>query len=90
MNASMITPSFEQRVRERAYHLWESEGRPSGRHAEHWLRQRTGDARRDRTRRAASKPRQAESRAEEDGAQRRPSRPPRRRGDHELKLRRAG
>ena len=36
MNASMIFPSFEQRVRERAYHLWESEGRPSGRHAEHW------------------------------------------------------
>ena len=24
-------------MRERAYHLWESEGRPSGRHAEHWL-----------------------------------------------------
>ena len=37
MNASMIIPGFEQRVRERAYHLWESEGRPSGRHAEHWL-----------------------------------------------------
>jgi hypothetical protein len=37
MNASMIFPTFEQRVRERAYHLWESEGRPSGRHAEHWL-----------------------------------------------------
>jgi hypothetical protein len=37
MNASMIYSGFEQRVRERAYHLWESEGRPSGRHAEHWL-----------------------------------------------------
>jgi Protein of unknown function (DUF2934) len=37
MNASMIYSGFEQRVRERAYHLWEGEGRPSGRHAEHWL-----------------------------------------------------
>ena len=36
MNASMILPAFEERVRERAYHLWESEGRPAGRHAEHW------------------------------------------------------
>lgn len=26
----------ETRVRERAHHLWEQEGRPSGREAEHW------------------------------------------------------
>ena len=28
---------FESRVRARAYALWESEGRPAGRDAEHWL-----------------------------------------------------
>ncbi len=29
---------IEQRVRERAYAIWESEGRPQGRHREHWWR----------------------------------------------------
>jgi hypothetical protein len=29
---------IEDRVRERAYHLWESEGRPQGREFEHWQR----------------------------------------------------
>ncbi|MCD2324304.1 DUF2934 domain-containing protein [Sphingomonas sp. IC-56] len=28
----------EHKVRERAYALWETEGRPSGRHEEHWHR----------------------------------------------------
>jgi hypothetical protein len=28
----------EQRIRERAHCLWEEEGRPEGRHAEHWQR----------------------------------------------------
>ncbi|MCK0196934.1 DUF2934 domain-containing protein [Ancylobacter sp. 6x-1] len=27
----------EQRIRERAYHLWMEEGRPHGRHADHWV-----------------------------------------------------
>jgi hypothetical protein len=27
----------ERRVRERAYAIWEREGRPQGREAEHWL-----------------------------------------------------
>lgn len=27
----------EAMIRERAYHLWEAEGRPSGRHEAHWL-----------------------------------------------------
>jgi hypothetical protein len=27
----------EHRVRERAYDLWESSGRPDGKDAEHWL-----------------------------------------------------
>jgi hypothetical protein len=33
-------PSVEQRVRERAYALWEQAGRPSGRDAEFWQRAR--------------------------------------------------
>ena len=28
----------EQAVRERAYAIWEEEGRPGGRHLDHWLR----------------------------------------------------
>lgn len=28
----------EHKVRERAYALWETEGRPSGRHEDHWHR----------------------------------------------------
>ena len=28
----------EQAVRERAYAIWEEEGRPEGRHLDHWLR----------------------------------------------------
>ena len=36
MNEAFNTPGFEQRVRDRAYALWESEGRPSGRDTEHW------------------------------------------------------
>jgi len=30
----------QQRIRERAYHLWESEGRPEGRDADYWERAR--------------------------------------------------
>ena len=36
MNEAFNTTGFEQRVRDRAYALWESEGRPIGRDAEHW------------------------------------------------------
>jgi hypothetical protein len=28
----------EQRIRERAYRIWEEAGRPDGRAVEHWLR----------------------------------------------------
>ena len=28
----------QQRVKQRAYEIWESEGRPSGRHDDHWSR----------------------------------------------------
>jgi hypothetical protein len=37
MNETMDIAGFEQRVRERAYALWENEGRPHGRHVAHWL-----------------------------------------------------
>lgn len=33
-----------QRIRERAYHLWESEGRPEGQDTEYWERARELDA----------------------------------------------
>lgn len=33
-------PAREQRIRERAYHLWEQEGRPHGRDREFWERAR--------------------------------------------------
>jgi len=31
-------PDREERIRERAHQLWEQEGRPDGRHADHWER----------------------------------------------------
>ncbi len=31
----------ERTIRERAYILWEEEGRPNGKHLEHWLRAET-------------------------------------------------
>lgn len=33
-----MTPEREARIRERAYHLWEEDGRPEGRDAEFWER----------------------------------------------------
>jgi len=33
-------PAREQRVRERAYHLWEADGKPHGRDADYWERAR--------------------------------------------------
>lgn len=35
---SNVFEGFEEVVRARAYAIWESEGRPNGRDAEHWLR----------------------------------------------------
>ncbi|HTQ35645.1 MAG TPA: DUF2934 domain-containing protein [Steroidobacteraceae bacterium] len=32
----MSTPQDTQRIRTLAYHIWEQEGRPDGRAAEHW------------------------------------------------------
>ena len=31
---------LERRIRERAYFIWQEEGRPDGRHLEHWERAR--------------------------------------------------
>jgi hypothetical protein len=39
-NPLAIDPLREQRVRERAYHLWETEGKPHGRDVEYWERAR--------------------------------------------------
>jgi hypothetical protein len=40
-NPLAVDPGREQRVRERAYHLWESDGKPHGRDVEYWERART-------------------------------------------------
>jgi hypothetical protein len=32
----ILSAAEEQTVRERAHAIWEAEGRPQGRHAEHW------------------------------------------------------
>jgi hypothetical protein len=36
----MTDPEREHKIRERAYHLWESEGKPHGRDVEYWERAR--------------------------------------------------
>src|SRR3978361_1410362 len=40
LNPLAIDPDREQRVRERAYHLWEVDGKPHGRDVEYWERAR--------------------------------------------------
>jgi hypothetical protein len=39
-NPLQDTPEREQRIRERAYHLWEDDGCPAGREQEFWERAR--------------------------------------------------
>ncbi len=39
-NPLEFDPAREQRIRERAYHLWEADGRPHGRDQEFWERAR--------------------------------------------------
>jgi hypothetical protein len=39
-NPLLDNPRREQRVRERAYHLWEADGKPHGRDVEFWQRAR--------------------------------------------------
>ena len=39
-NPLQTNPAREQRVRERAYHLWEADGKPYGRDVEYWGRAR--------------------------------------------------
>ena len=34
----MVGTNLEARIRERAYQIWEREGRPDGKHLEHWRR----------------------------------------------------
>jgi hypothetical protein len=33
-----MDPAIEERIRLRAYQIWEEEGRPAGRDVEHWIR----------------------------------------------------
>jgi hypothetical protein len=61
-----IDPDREQRVRERAYHLWEADGKPHGRDLEYWERAReqvgaekSAGPGRPNPRAAADQPRQA-------------------------------
>lgn len=39
-NPLELTPEREHRIRERAYHLWEADGRPHGRDLDYWERAR--------------------------------------------------
>jgi hypothetical protein len=39
-NPLITNPEREARVRERAYHLWEADGKPHGRDVEYWERAR--------------------------------------------------
>ena len=39
-NPLAFDPDREHRVRERAYHLWEADGKPHGRDIEYWERAR--------------------------------------------------
>ena len=39
-----LTPEREQRIRERAYYLWQHEGEPVGREADYWERARELEA----------------------------------------------
>jgi hypothetical protein len=39
-NPLLTDPAREHRVRERAYHLWEADGKPHGRDVEYWERAR--------------------------------------------------
>jgi len=40
-NPLVNTPEREERIRQRAYHLWEADGRPEGRETEFWERAET-------------------------------------------------
>jgi hypothetical protein len=33
-----MDPALEERIRRRAYQIWEEEGRPEGHDVEHWIR----------------------------------------------------
>jgi hypothetical protein len=54
MSDTMMTAGFDEIVRARAYALWENEGRPMGRDAEHW-RMSEEEARKELERLAAPK-----------------------------------
>jgi hypothetical protein len=63
----------DQRVKERAYELWENEGRPSGRHDDHWDRARREIDDEDRGRGSGVEAPPAESPAKRTAARRKPA-----------------
>ena len=88
MNASMISPSFEQRVRERAYASGRARAaRPAAMPSTGCVSEQATLA--EIVTAPASKPAKPKA-APKKTARNAASRSPRRRGDHELKLRRAG
>ena len=48
------TPDSEHRIRERAYHLWEADGRPEGRAQDYWERAKASISNEDSEKRAPS------------------------------------
>ena len=60
MNDPVTLPGFAELVRNRAYALWENEGRPVGRDAEHW-RLSEESLRADLALAAAPKPKKAKA-----------------------------
>jgi hypothetical protein len=44
MSENIDIAEYEQRVRNRAYDIWESEGRPNGRHVEHWMQSEAAES----------------------------------------------
>ena len=63
----------DQQVKQRAYELWENEGRPSGRHDDHWDRARREIEERDQGRESGVEAPSAESPAKRTAARRKPA-----------------
>lgn len=59
-----MDPDTERRIRERAYDIWLREGRPHGRHAEHWETAKAEIDAEEREKAAAAEPKRAARPAE--------------------------
>jgi len=74
-----MNTAIEERIRTRAYELWEAEGRPEGREIEHWLQavQELHSEERDAVGVASSRPPRTRSAATTAGAAKPAARPAR-------------